>query len=147
MSQKLEDNKTRCCRIFSPITENYRCVICHLRLPGWLSSKESACNARDLGSIPRSGRSPGVGSGYPLQYSCLGNPIDRGGWGATLHGVTKSQTRLRMQTFATSALWAWVNFLTSPNLGRYLFHRGIIRQLTWKFSVNVNVLQVMVLII
>ena len=44
----------------------------------------------DLGLIPGSGRSPGVGNGNPLQYSCLKNPIDRGAWRATVHGVTKS---------------------------------------------------------
>ena len=47
----------------------------------------------DLGSTPRSGKSPGVESGNPLQYSCLENPVDRGAWGATVHGVTKSWTR------------------------------------------------------
>ena len=46
----------------------------------------------DLGSICRLGRSPGVGNGNPLQYSCLKNPMDRGVWRATVHGVTKSQT-------------------------------------------------------
>ena len=54
--------------------------------------KESTCNAEDLGSISGSGRTPGEGNGYPLQYSCLGNPMDRGAWQATVHGVTKSQT-------------------------------------------------------
>ena len=54
----------------------------------------SACNARDLGSIPGSGRSPGEGNGNPLQYSCLENPMDGGAWSASVHGVTKSQTRL-----------------------------------------------------
>ena len=49
---------------------------------------------RDAGLIPRSGRPPGGGSGNPLQYSCLENPIDRGTWQATVHGVAKSQTRL-----------------------------------------------------
>ena len=63
--------------------------------PQWLSSKESACNAGDTGSIPRSGRSPGGRNGNPLQYSCLGNPMDRGAWQATVHGVAKSQIRLR----------------------------------------------------
>ena len=47
--------------------------------PGGLDGKESACNAGDLGSIPGLGRSPGEGNGSPLQYSCLENPIDRGG--------------------------------------------------------------------
>ena len=45
-----------------------------------------------LGSIPGSGRSPGGGNGSPLQYSCLGNPMDRGAWWAAVHGVAKSQT-------------------------------------------------------
>ena len=45
-----------------------------------LSGKECACSAEDLGSIPGLGRSPGEGNGYPLQYSCLGNPMDRAAW-------------------------------------------------------------------
>ena len=49
--------------------------------------KESACSAGDLGSIPGSGRSPREGNGNLLQYSCLGNPMDRGGWQATVHRV------------------------------------------------------------
>ena len=52
-------------------------------------SKESACNAGDLGLIPGSGRSPGEENGNPLQYSCLGNPMDRGAWWATVHGVAR----------------------------------------------------------
>ena len=62
----------------------------------WLSDKESACNAGDVGSIPLSGQedSPGEGNGYPLQYSCLGNPMGRGTWWATVHGGHKSQTWL-----------------------------------------------------
>ena len=56
--------------------------------------KESACNARDLGSIPGSGRSPGEMNGNPLQYSCLENSIDREDWQATVNRVTKSRTRL-----------------------------------------------------
>ena len=47
--------------------------------------KESACNAGDPGSIPGSGISPGEENGNPLQYSCLGNPMDRGAWQATVH--------------------------------------------------------------
>ena len=56
--------------------------------------KESACKVGDQGSIPESGRCPGEGNGNPLQYSCLDNPMDRGAWRATVHGVTKSRTRL-----------------------------------------------------
>ena len=59
---------------------------------GSSDSKESACNAGDLGLIPGSGRSPGEGNGNPLQYSCLENPMDRGAWWATVHGFAKSQT-------------------------------------------------------
>ena len=53
-----------------------------------------ACNAGDLSSIPDLGRSPGEGNGNPLQYSCLENPMDRGSWQATVHGVAKSRTQL-----------------------------------------------------
>ena len=53
-------------------------------------SKESACNAGELGSIPGLGRSPGGGNGYPVQYSCLENPMDREAWGAIVHGVAES---------------------------------------------------------
>ena len=52
-------------------------------------------DVRDAGSIPGSERSPGGGNGNPLQYSCLGNPMDRGAWWATVHRVAKSQTRLK----------------------------------------------------
>ena len=62
--------------------------------PGSSDGKESACNSIDLGLIPGSGRSPGEGNGNPLHYSCLENPMDRGAWWATVHGVAKSQTRL-----------------------------------------------------
>ena len=51
-------------------------------------------NVGDLGSIPGLGTSPGEGSGYPLQYSCLENSMDRGAWRVKVHGVTKSHTRL-----------------------------------------------------
>ena len=65
-----------------------------LGLPGWLSGKESACNAREAGSIPGSGRSPGEGNGNPLQYSCLGNPMDKGAWLAAVHGVAKKSNMI-----------------------------------------------------
>ena len=54
--------------------------------------KEFACQAGDTSSFPGSERSPREGNGKPFQYSCLENPIDRGTWWATVHGVTKSQT-------------------------------------------------------
>ena len=60
--------------------------------PGGSDSKESACNARDLGLIPGLGRSPTEGNGNPLQYSCLENPMDGGAWQTIDHGVTESWT-------------------------------------------------------
>ena len=65
-----------------------------LGYPGGLDGKESTCNARDLGSIPGSGRSPGERNGNSFQYSCLENSMDGGAWQATVHGVTKSWTQL-----------------------------------------------------
>ena len=67
-------------------------------LPKGLSSKESSCNAgnaRDVGSIPGSGRSLEGGHGNAHQYSCLESPMERGAGWAMLHGVTKSQTQLK----------------------------------------------------
>ena len=55
--------------------------------------KNQPANAGDAGSIPQSGRFPGEGNGNPLQYSCLENPMDRGAWQATVHGVTKESDR------------------------------------------------------
>ena len=69
--------------------------------------KESVCNAEDTvdaGLIPGSGRSPGGGNGHPLQYSCLGNPMIRGAWRATVKGVAKSGTRL--SNWACIHTWA-----------------------------------------
>ena len=74
--------------------------------------KASAYNAGDLGSIPGLGRSTGEGNGNPLQYSCLENPMERGAWQATVHWVTKSQTRLS-------------DFTSMTNLGSILKSRDI----------------------
>ena len=64
----------------------------YMGFPGGSDDKESACNKGDLSLIPGSGRSPGEGNGNPLQYSCLGNRMDKGAWWTTVHGVTKSGT-------------------------------------------------------
>jgi len=65
-----------------------------MSFPDGSDRKESACNAGDPGSVSGLERSPGEGNGYPFQYSCLENPMDRGAWQAKVHGVTMSWTRL-----------------------------------------------------
>ena len=67
----------------------YNIFIVSLGFPGGSDDKESACNAGDLGSITGLGRSPAEGNGYPIQYLCLENSMDRGAWWATVHGVAK----------------------------------------------------------
>ena len=67
--------------------------------PGGSAGKQFAYNAGDRGSIPGSGRSPGVGNGHPLHYSCLENPMYRGVWRAIRHRVAKSRTQLKDFTF------------------------------------------------
>ena len=74
-------------------------VLKYFKLPLWLDSKESACNVRDMSSIPGLGRSPGGGHGNPHQYSCLENPMDRGAWWATVLqsvGSHESDTTYRL---------------------------------------------------
>ena len=67
--------------------------VTQMGFPGSSNGKEFACNARDLDSIPGSGRSPGEGHNYPFQHSCLENP--RGAWQAMVYLVIKSQTELK----------------------------------------------------
>ena len=66
---------------------SYICYIC-VGFPSGSDGIASACNVEDPGSIPGSGRPPGERNGNPLQYSCLENSMDRGAWGATVHGIT-----------------------------------------------------------
>ena len=68
--------------------------ISHTGFPGGSDGKESVYDVGDPASTSGSGRSSGEGNGYPLQYSCLGNSMDRGTWLATVHGVAKIQTQL-----------------------------------------------------
>ena len=67
----------------------YKGILVWGGLPRWLSGKESTCQAGDAGSTPGMGRSPGEGNGNPVQFSCLGNPTDRGAWQAIVYRVTK----------------------------------------------------------
>ena len=86
------------------------------RFPGSSYGKESACNTGDPGSVPGSGRSPGEGNGYLFQYSCLENPLDRGAWWATDHGVAKSWTRLSDFTFTFTFIVSLSDFLISVDV-------------------------------
>ena len=89
-------------------------LLCAMGFPDGASGKETTANAeeiRDVGSIPGLGRSPGGGHGNPLWYSCLENPMDREVWWATVHSVTKSQTRLKR--LSTHALVCTKNCLES----------------------------------
>ena len=73
-----------------------QCCIIHSKgLPCWLSGKESVCSAGGIGSIPGLGRSPGERNGNRLQHSCLGNPMDRITWRATVHEVTKESDMIQ----------------------------------------------------
>ena len=72
--------------------------------PGGSDCKAFVYSAGDPGSIPGLGRSPGEGNGNPLQDYCLENPMDRGAWQATVHGVAKSRTRL---SDFTLSLYSW----------------------------------------
>ena len=83
----------------SPTWNHYRLLStsnseASMGFPGGSDGKESACHARDQGSIPGSGRSSEEGNGNPLQYSCLENSLDRWIWRATVHGVARSQIQL-----------------------------------------------------
>ena len=64
-----------------------------------------AGDTRDTGSIPGSGRSPGVGNGNPLQYFCLGNPMDREAWRVRVHETAKSPTQLSSHTYTIMSTW------------------------------------------
>ena len=79
-------------RVPCPMASLLNCMTCSG------TGQESACTAGDNGSIPGSGRSPGGGNSHPLQYPCLGDPIHRRAWRATVHGVTKSWMQLTTHT-------------------------------------------------
>ena len=74
---------------FASHTKFFKAPKCTVGFPGGSVVKNLPANAGDMGLIPRLGKSSGEGNGYPLQYSSLGNPMDRGAWWATVHGVAK----------------------------------------------------------
>ena len=94
-------------------------INCKNFFPGGSEVKTPACNVGDLGLIPGLGRSPGEGTGNPLQYSCLENPMDGEAWWATVHGVAKNQTRLSdftsLSLYGTSQYANIFTFIVSMN--------------------------------
>ena len=97
----------------------------------WLSGKESACKAGDLGSTPGSGRSPGVGNGNWLQHSCLENSMDRGAWWATVQRVTKSDTTVHTHTHVHTYLYIhiYIGFEFITNFLKYFTKKSVF--ITW----------------
>ena len=101
--------------------------------PGGSEGKASACNEGDPGSIPGSRRSPGEGNGNPLQYSCPENPMGRGAWQATVHGVTKSQTQLSDLSTLANSIDLSLNFEYKHRLAKQLCHFGFLMN-TWLWA-------------
>ena len=81
-------------------TIQFRCSYYSMCFPSGSDIKEYTCNAGDPGLIPGLGRSPGVGNGNPLQYSCLENSMNRGAWGAPVHGIPKKSNMTDRVTHA-----------------------------------------------
>ena len=102
--------------------------------------KASAYNAGDPGSISGLGRSPGEGNGTPLQYSCLGNPMDRGAWHSAVHGVTKNRKWLKW--LSTIALQYCVGFchISAWISCRYTYISSLALQPSSHLSRNPNLL-------
>ena len=97
-------------------------------LPWWLRCNASACNVGNLGLIPGSGRSLGEGNGYPLQYSCLKNSMDRGAWQATVHGGHKELDTTERLSLSISGL----ELMLDDFLGGLEKREGF-RMSAWKF--------------
>ena len=97
-----EKNRIWICHSSSTV---YTALTLYSGFPGGSDSKESACNAGDTDLIPGLGRSPGVGNGNPLQYSCLENSMDREAWQATVHGVAKSRTQQSDCLYNATSPW------------------------------------------
>ena len=93
-------------------------------LPRWLSGKEHAYQCRrygDVGPIPESGRSSGIGNGNALQYSCLEKSVDRGAWWATIHKVTDNQIQLYIHTYTYIQLILYVYSIHILSLSLYIY--------------------------
>ena len=104
----------------------------NLGFPGGSASKESACNAGDPSLIPGSGRSPEGRNGNPLQYSCLENPMDRGVWWATVHGIAKSWTQLSEHGHGADPPWPLLNLIIpAESIFTNKSHSQVLKIRTW----------------
>ena len=98
--------------------------------------KESACNAGDLGLTHESGRSPAEGNGNPLQYSCLENPMDRGAWRATVHGVARVRHDLALSFFLSPASEFLAGLSAQPGPRRLSWEAGVHWAPSWVGAVS-----------
>ena len=92
--------------------------------PGGSDGKEFDCNAGDPGSSPGSGRYPGEGNDNPRQYPCLENPMDRGAWQATVHGITKmwkSAFKICVSHIPNSLVKSLISLMMSQEFGGLFF--------------------------
>ena len=128
------------CTTFEEISPSCLLRLNFFGLPYWLSSKESTCNAGNMGSVTGSGRSPGGGHGNPLQYSCLENLMDRASWWATIHGVTKSQTCLKQLSMHAVDIWIFKGCGPCPqNSFRCMFYElNVISFIMWRMLQSCN---------
>ena len=102
--------------------------------PGGPVVKNLPANAGDVGSVPGSGRSPGEENGNPLQYSCLGNPMDRGAWQTTVHGIAKESDmtlRLNNYNYVLTMCFLFFLFMMSFNPENFL----ILEKLFFSFAI------------
>ena len=95
VSEDFKKSERYFCSVFPLVCKSFAVKFCtpislYTDFPGGSDGKASVYNVGDLGLSPGLGRSPGEGNGNPLQYYCLENPMDRGGWWARVHGLTKS---------------------------------------------------------
>ena len=108
----MQETLIRFLNMEDPPEESIATLSSILGFPWCLKRKEPACNATDLRSIPGLGRSPGGGHSNPLRYSCLENPMDRGVWPATIHGVARSQMGLSDE--AQHSTWSGIVVIQAP---------------------------------
>ena len=102
--------------------------------PGGSVGKNQHVNAGDTGLIPGSGRYPGVGNGTPLQFSCLGNPMGRGAWWATVHGTTESDTTERLRTSPHTQWPNWSPAAVQNEMSGEAGLRWVEKEGIWKLS-------------